>query len=631
MDYGSATGQDSLPPPLPTDPPARTPEVRPTRTAGYDRAGRPGAARRDLAQSQQAGLSAMFGLAEGRAPDQPPLAGAPALAPESAAESAAVPVTTAPRQDEPAVLLRPARPARSAQAAEEAAPLQLPPDRPADRFAHLPGLSLMAAILTVQAVLSAQFLRADTAFGGEARDLWAGHLEWAHWLHGAAIPAFPPSWFSGSPVIYPPLAALADGLGGLAAARILSLAFMLGATCLLWGTTARLFGRRPAFFAAALFAVIAPTLHVGTLATYDSMALFLIALAAWCACGARTRDDATGWILACAGALALANATEYASALFDPVVVLMAVLCACPRPGGKAAMRRGSLLLTCLAGMLAVLLRVGGQWYITGISQTTTMRLAGTDTLRAVLTQSWAWTGVVAVAALAGLAVSIIARNARSVSYLITALVAASLLVPIGQARVQTTASLARHLDFGAWFACIAAGYALGSVVSWPKARTARVVVAACVGAAIAPVAALGIRQAQPMVNWPGSANLIAFLKPLTLHGGRFLADTAEVPEYYLPQTRWQQWSNTFEITLPGGQVHTVNGNPAAYAQAISQHYFSLVILDFSETPVMDEAITHALRATPGYTVIRDVGYAGPVRGDYTVWAYRPGGGTGGS
>ena len=627
MDYGSATGQDSLPLPLPAEAPARTAEARSARAAGHDLASLPSAVRRDFAQSQQAGLIAIVGLAGDRAPHQPPWTGSPALA----ADPAEVPASTRPGRDETGILLRPARPVRPSRAAPAVMPRQLPVDQATDRFAHLPGLSLMAVILTIQAALAAQFLRADTAFAGEARDLWAGHLELAHWLHGASIPAFPPSWFSGSPVIYPPVAALADGLGGLAGARMLSLAFMLGATCLLWGTTARLFGRRPAFFAAALFALIAPTLHVGTLATYDSMALFLMALASWCACGARARADATGWILACAGALALANATDYASALFDPVVVIMAVLSACPRPGGKAAMRRGALLLTCLAGTLAVLLRVGGQWYITGVSQTTTMRPTGTDPVLTVLRQSWQWTGVVAVAALAGLVVSIVAKNARPVTYLIMALAGAALLVPIEQASAQTTTSLDRHVDFGAWFACIAAGYALGSIATWPKARSARVVVAACLGAAIAPVAALGIRQAQPMINWPGSGHLIAFLKPLTLNGGRFLADTAEVPEYYLPQTRWQQWSSTLAITLPGGQVHSVNGNPTSLARAISGHYFSLVILDSSQASAMDQAITQVLRATPGYRVIGEVGYEGPARGNYTVWAYRPAARTGGS
>ena len=119
----------------------------------------------------------------------------------------------------------------------------------------------MLLVLAVQAALSLRLVRADTAFDDEAMALWAGHLEWAHWLHGTPIPAFP-TFFSGAPVIYPPLGALADSAGGLPAARILSLLLMLGATALLWGTTRRLYGQRAALFAAALFAVLGPTLHL---------------------------------------------------------------------------------------------------------------------------------------------------------------------------------------------------------------------------------------------------------------------------------------------------------------------------------------------------------------------------------
>ncbi len=100
---------------------------------------------------------------------------------------------------------------------------------------NLPVLSLLA-ILTIQAALSLRLVRSNSAFTDEALYLWAGHLEWAHWLHGTPIPPFP-TYFSGAPVIYPPIAAIADSLGGLAAARILSLCFMLGATALLWATT----------------------------------------------------------------------------------------------------------------------------------------------------------------------------------------------------------------------------------------------------------------------------------------------------------------------------------------------------------------------------------------------------------
>ena len=163
----------------------------------------------------------------------------------------------------------------------------------------------LLAVLVVQAVLSLRLVRADTAFEDEAAYLWAGHLEWAHLLHGIPLPHFP-SYFSGAPVIYPPIGALADSVGGLTAARILSLAFMLGATVALWATTRRLFGQRAAFFAAALFAVSGPTLHLGSFATYDAMSVFLVTLAAWLVVRARRtagrdRLDDRGWSRAGAG------------------------------------------------------------------------------------------------------------------------------------------------------------------------------------------------------------------------------------------------------------------------------------------------------------------------------------------
>ena len=78
------------------------------------------------------------------------------------------------------------------------------PDRAGGRFAHTPGL-LLVAILTVQAVLSLRLVWANTAFLDEATYLFAGHAELAHWLHGAPPPSFA-TYFSGAPVIYPPLA-----------------------------------------------------------------------------------------------------------------------------------------------------------------------------------------------------------------------------------------------------------------------------------------------------------------------------------------------------------------------------------------------------------------------------------------
>src|SRR5579875_3784401 len=92
----------------------------------------------------------------------------------------------------------------------------------------------LAIILTIQAALSLRLVWKTTAFLDEALYLSVGHLELAHYLHHAPMPDVS-YYLSGSPLIYPPLAAIADDVGGLAAARLLSLILMLLVTFLLHG------------------------------------------------------------------------------------------------------------------------------------------------------------------------------------------------------------------------------------------------------------------------------------------------------------------------------------------------------------------------------------------------------------
>ncbi|HMG63763.1 MAG TPA: glycosyltransferase family 39 protein, partial [Streptosporangiaceae bacterium] len=323
----------------------------------------------------------------------------------------------------------------------------------------------LAAILVVQAVLSLRLVHADTAFQDEAAYLWAGHLEWAHWLHGTSIPPFP-AYFSGAPVLYPPLGALADHAGGLAAARILSLAFMLGATAFLAATGTRLFGRRAGLFGAALFAIAGPTLHLGAFATFDAPSLLLTSLAAWLVVRAGERADATAWMAGAGVALALANATAYSSALLDPVVVILALLTALPRPGSRAAALRVLTLLAATAVPLTAGVLIGGSRYTTGILDTTVARVGGTDSVATIAGDAGGWIGIIAAVALCGVAISAARREPGIRTGLLALLTAAALIVPAEQARLHTTASLAKHVTVGGWFAAIAAGYAADWLVA---------------------------------------------------------------------------------------------------------------------------------------------------------------------
>ena len=132
---------------------------------------------------------------------------------------------------------------------------------------------LLWPVLLAEAVLTLPWLWRTAPFTDEALYLQAGHQEWSHWLHHAALPDYA-GRFSGAPVLYPPLGAAADSIGGLAAARGLSLIIMMGTTSAVYLTCSRLFGRQAAFFAAALFAVSGLVVHNGAFATFNPLALF---------------------------------------------------------------------------------------------------------------------------------------------------------------------------------------------------------------------------------------------------------------------------------------------------------------------------------------------------------------------
>jgi hypothetical protein len=457
----------------------------------------------------------------------------------------------------------------------------------------------LLAILAVQAALSASMVRASTAFGDEALYLSAGHLEWSHWLHGTSIPDYQ-TYFSGAPVIYPPIGAIADSLGGLGAARVLSLVFMLGVTCLVWSTATRLLAdERAAFFAAALFAVLAPTLHLGSFATYDAAALLLLAAAAWCAAGARGSEQAKRWMIAAGVLLALANATKYATALYDPTVLGVAFLSSWPEVGWQTALRRAAVVAGTAAALIAVLLALGGPGYLTGIGTTTTGRVDGTDGASLVFADAWSWTAVVLIPAVAAVVVCALRRRWPQ-ALLLAVLALSALLAPVDQARIETTTSLNKHVDFGAWFAAIAAGYLLGML------SKRRWVLAAAL-AALIPVTAVGTAQARAMIDWPDAAGLVRVVRPMTADGGHFLVETTDVLQYYLPNTTWQQWSDT------------ASNSPQYYLQRIRRHYYSVIVLSFNETLSTDYAISVELSATSGYSLAAKVPSGKTV---FYVWEY---------
>ena len=139
--------------------------------------------------------------------------------------------------------------------------------------------------------------------------------------------------YSGSPVLYPVLAAAVDQVGGLTAARLLSLAEMLSVTALLYSLTRRLFNERVALCAALLFCVTEPAIFLGNFATYDATSLFLLAVAAWI----MVRTAAFRWpvFLLAAPVAALAVGVKYAGLLFVPTIAVLPPLACWPLRGRR--------------------------------------------------------------------------------------------------------------------------------------------------------------------------------------------------------------------------------------------------------------------------------------------------------
>ena len=195
------------------------------------------------------------------------------------------------------------------------------------------------------------------------------------------------------------------------------------------------------------------------------------------------------------------------------------------------------------------------------------------------------------------------ARGEPRAKLLPAALAAAALLAPAEQAALHTTVSLQKHVVFGAWFAAIAAGYAM--------ARLSRV----DPGRGWAPVMALPIAaatifgstgQAAALYQvWPNAAAAVSVLRSeVQLHPGRYLAEDYDVEAYYLDaDVPWPRWSSTYYLEYQGAAQ-----GAASYRAAIASHYFSLVILDFADTTVTDQQVTADMSRAGDYYVAARAG-----------------------
>lgn len=485
----------------------------------------------------------------------------------------------------------------------------------------------LVGILVVQAGLSLRLVWSNTAFGDEALYLWSGHVEWAHWLHGIPVPNFA-AYFSGSPVLYPPIGAVADSIGGLAAARMLSMIFMLISTVLLY-LTARmlLFDKRAAVYAAAAFALLGPTLSLA-FATHDAMALMLIALSAWLAVRGFGRHPEPFLLLA-GTAMALANTAKYASALWDPAVVAVAIAASWLEGPWIRIMRgiRVAIYAGCLVGV--ALFWLGGPVYEHGVLVTTLARASGTTSPASVLGDGFDYISPVIILSL--LAVVCSRKASRRIRFLCISVASACWLAPANQARIHTLTSLHKHVDVGAWFAAIAVGYVISQASALQHERSWRIAIAL---ATVVPLTLVSFHASSNLDRWAPAAGLVARLEPL-LHQkhARFLMDpqSANIVYYYLHAEVYPGQLSLLQCTWWDPARHQELQGPRACTAAIKAHYYELIETDDAAngprgTPA-EVAVWKAISTSGAYRLIYRAHQLYHPQDLFQIWQLRKPGG----
>ncbi|WP_372345020.1 ArnT family glycosyltransferase [Streptomyces sp. KL116D] len=489
------------------------------------------------------------------------------------------------------------------------------------RRSKLLGRGVLLCVLLVQAGLSLRLRR--TAFQDEALYIASGHYELDNLLHGTRLPVDFASYFSGHPKLYPVLAALVDDRFGLTGVRLLSLLFMLGATGLLYSFTRRLFNLRAALGAAALFSVVQATSVLGNLATYDAMAVFLLALSAWLV--VRTDRMNAAAVLLAAPPAALAFGVKYASGLYLPTLVLLAVLTA-HRHRGVRALVRGVVLGLGTGALLAAGYLLSGP--LGGISSTTTDRAHGTDTASTMLRHSAEWGGLVFLAALAGTVAYALRGRMGEMPWIAgetsgrwrrtglgVVLTGTALLAPAYQIHLQTEISLYKHVGFGLLFAAPLAGLGLARLIG-PHFRHPQLGIMLYVLTLV-----FGMVQAQQAYSWPDSTRVIATLRPLVDHEGTYLAEEQEVPGYYLrDRTDWGQWQNTYVMDYQAKDGRRYSG-PDAFEHAVRDGKFDVIVLHGMVTPDTYEAVAKGLKGNSRYRLAAVIPFSTPGGAKaYRIW-----------
>jgi 4-amino-4-deoxy-L-arabinose transferase-like glycosyltransferase len=453
------------------------------------------------------------------------------------------------------------------------------------------------SVLAAQATLTLPWMWRTAAYSDEAVYLSASHEGWSHLMSTAAT-------FPGTPVLYLPLVAVFESIGGLIAARLLSLIFMLGATALIYLIGDRLFGQIPGVLAALLFAVCGIAVHLGAAAVFDPMALFLLVLAFYAA--VKVRDGGTGWLLLCPVALAAANATKYATLAWDPVIIGTIVLYGWSKGRAQAICLTASVAATVATLDVAVLL-LGGANLAAGVVVSIiygSPQFGLPSSSPSVLAHAFLMIGLIVLIAIAGVWVSIVKKMPPTAIAFLCLLVLAALIAPLEQARVHQLSSLDENMGFGLPFAALGAGYALGAWRQWLGRQRHWGKVVATTAAVFTVISMLVVgRVERVQFRGPGAANAAAVVAAIrqNYEPNTFVLDdgATTMEQYYLPEIPAGAWIRSVTVQSVAEYVQM--------QQRICSGYYSVIVLRTGQGSGED-AVVRLLNHSRRYRLAMDTG-----------------------
>jgi hypothetical protein len=287
--------------------------------------------------------------------------------------------------------------------------------------------------------------------------------------------------------------------------------------------------------------------------------------------------------------------------------------------------------LTAITAVLALgAYMAAGSQYQSAVRSATRVSATGPASTSHVLSATGHWLGILLVVC-AGAAVVITWRHrSLATSLLAWVLVAAAAVPTVLAARQHATTNLYPDAALGAWFGATVAGWLLAlvfdagrrggeAVASRPALLTGR----GLAMAAILASAAIGALATSTQFHaWPNSSAAARELAALTTTHGDYLAeDHGQFAYDQRADITVAQWSSTASYSYLDPVTRHVLTGTAAYAAAIHERHFSVIVLDGQDTPATDQAIERDIAQDKDYHQVASISFttsSGP--GRYIFW-----------